>query len=102
MYLIEILLPLYDNEARPFGAAAFDSMRNELANRFGGVTAFRRAPAEGVWKESDGGVSRDQIVIFEVMADRLDRAWWAGFRGKLERRFAQEEVVVRATACERL
>ena len=102
MYLIEILLPLYDNEGRPFGAAAFDRVRNELANRFGGVTAFRRAPAEGVWKESGGGVSRDQIVIFEVMADRLDREWWAGFREGLERRFAQEEIVVRATTFERL
>ncbi|HEV2761494.1 MAG TPA: hypothetical protein VGV38_00770 [Pyrinomonadaceae bacterium] len=102
MYLIEILLPVYDNEGRPFGAEAFDRVRNELADRFGGVTAFRRAPAEGVWKETDGGVSRDRIVIFEVMAEKLDRAWWVGFRRELERRFAQDEVVVRATATERL
>lgn len=102
MYLIEILLPLYDNEGRPFDAAEFDRVRNELANRFGGVTAFRRAPAEGVWKESGGEVSRDRIVIFEVMADSLERDWWDGFRRELERRFAQDEIIVRATTCERL
>ncbi|HEV2764291.1 MAG TPA: hypothetical protein VGV38_15030 [Pyrinomonadaceae bacterium] len=102
MYLIEILLPVYDNEGRPFGADAFDRVRNELANRFGGVTAFQRAPAEGVWKETGGGVSRDQIVIFEVMAEKLERAWWADFRRELERRFRQDEIVVRATSFERL
>ena len=102
MYLIEVLLPLYDNEGRPFGTAAFDRVRNELANRFGGVTAFRRAPAEGVWKESGGVVSRDEIAIFEVMAERLEREWWAGFRCELERCFAQEEVVVRSTTFEKL
>ena len=102
MYLVQILLPLYDNEGRAFGRAEFDRVRTELADRFGGVTAFQRAPAEGVWKEGDGGTSRDEIVIFEVMCDPLERAWWAAFRAELERRFAQDEVVVRATPFERI
>lgn len=101
MHLIEILLPLADNEGRAFGAGEFDRVRDELAARFGGVTAFRRAPAEGVWAEGDG-VSRDAVVIFEVMADALDRAWWRAYRGELERRFRQEKLVVRATAFEEL
>jgi hypothetical protein len=101
MHLIQILLPLYDNEGRAFGRERFDAVRNELAERFGGVTAFRRAPAEGVWKEG-GGTSRDEIVIFEVMAERLERDWWAGYRAELELRFAQDEIVVRATTCERI
>lgn len=101
MHLIEILLPLTDNEGRPFGAGEFDRVRDDLAARFGGVTAFRRAPAEGVWAEG-GGVSRDEVVIFEVMTDALDREWWAAYRGELERRFRQEKLVVRATAFEEL
>ena len=96
MFLVEILLPLYDNEGRAFGAAEFDRVRDELAARFGGVTAFRRAPAEGVWAEG-GEVSRDRIVIFEVMADALEREWWAAYRRGLEARFRQEKLVVRAT-----
>ena len=76
-------------------------MRDELAARFGGVTAFRRAPAEGVWRE--GGVeSRDRVVIFEVMADALERDWWRVYREELERRFRQEKMVVRATEFEEL
>jgi hypothetical protein len=101
MFLVEILLPLYDNEGRRFGVGEFDRVSDELAERFGGVTAFRRSPAEGVWREG-GGESRDRVVIFEVMAEELDRAWWRGYREDLERRFRQEKIVARATRFEEL
>ena len=101
MHLVEILLPLYDNEGRPFGAGELDRVSEELAARFGGVTAFRRAPAEGVWREG-GWESRDHVVVFEVMADGLERAWWRAYRGELERRVRQEKIVVRATEFEEL
>ncbi len=101
MFLVEILLPLYDNEGRGFGAEEFDRVSEELAGRFGGVTAFRRAPGEGVWR-AGGGESRDRVVVFEVMSQGLDRAWWRGYREKLERRFRQEKVVARATEFEEL
>ena len=101
MFLVEILLPLYDNEGRAFGGDAFDRVSDELAASFGGVTAFRRAPAEGVWREG-GAESRDRVVVFEVMAEELDRAWWRDYREEMERRFRQEKVVVRATTFEEL
>jgi hypothetical protein len=101
MYRIEIFLPLYDNEGRAFARGEFDRVRRELTDRFGGVTAFTRAPAEGVWKEG-GEETRDQIVIFEVMAERLDREWGGTFRAELERRFRQEELLIRASEIERL
>jgi hypothetical protein len=37
-----------------------------------------------------------------VVADEVDRAWWAGYRDGLQQRFRQDEVLVRATAVERL
>jgi hypothetical protein len=102
MFLVEILLPLYDNEGRRFGAGDFDRVSEELAGRFGGVTAFRRAPGEGVWRAGGSGESRDRVVVFEVMADELDRAWWRDYREDLERRFRQEKIVARATEFEEL
>ncbi len=102
MHLVQLLLPLYDNDQQPFTHAAFDQVRNELAEQFRGVTAWRRSPAEGVWQTDDGQTSRDDIVIFEVMVDALDRAWWATYREELERRFRQEHLVVRAHAIEPL
>jgi hypothetical protein len=102
MYLVQLLLPLYDNNQQPFGRAIFDRVRNELAENFGGVTAFLRAPAEGVWQDEGGGVSHDEIVIFEVMTGQLDRAWWARYRTELAHRFKQEELIVRASEMEQL
>jgi hypothetical protein len=102
MYLVQMLLPLYDNEGKAFGKAMFDRVRDEMAERFGGVTAHRRSPAEGLWKEDEGEVSRDDVVIYEVMAEELDRAGWKRYAQELAARFRQEELMVRAIAVERL
>jgi hypothetical protein len=101
MYLVQLLLPLYDNEKRPFGQEYLDRVRAELTEEFSGVTSFRRAPAEGVWKDG-GELNHDEIIIFEVMANELDRDWWAHYRGELEKRFRQEELVIRSTEMEQL
>jgi hypothetical protein len=102
MHLIEILLPLADNEGKPFAADLHGQVRDELVEHFGGVTAFTRSPAEGLWKEGGEASGRDDIVIFEVMSDWLDRGWWRGYRTELERRFRQDEIVVRAREFELL
>lgn len=96
MYLVQLLLPLYDNEGRPFEQKEYVALRSDLADRFGGVTAYMRAPARGVWKDDAGETSRDDIVIFEVMTEDLDEEWWSAFRRELETRFRQESVIVRA------
>jgi hypothetical protein len=102
MHLVQILLPLFDNEGRELPAGDRRRVRDELALRFGGVTAFTRAPAEGLWKGGEGRTSRDEIVVLEVMAADLDEAWWRAYREGLEARFRQEEVVVRALPMLRL
>jgi len=102
MYLVQILLPLADNEGHRFSRNAYDRVRAELTEEFGGVTAFLRSPAEGSWVERHGAVSRDDVVIYEVMTGTLDREWWDAYRVKLQKRFRQEELVVRASAMERL
>lgn len=100
MYLIQFLLPLRDNEGVAFGQAAFDRVTAELTEHFGGLTTYLRAPAEGAWCEPGGALDRDQVVIFEVMAERVERDWWAAYRTGLEQRFRQQQVLVRASAVE--
>ena len=102
VHLIEILLPLSDNDGKRFDAALHAQVRDELIEHFGGVTAFTRSPAEGLWQPGEGERERDEIIIFEVMADWLDRGWWRGYRAELERRFRQDEIVVRAREVELL
>lgn len=101
MHLVEILLPLRDNGGRPLPPDAHARTRAELADRFGGLTAFTRAPAEGLWRDEDE-TARDEIVVLEVMDPDLDRAWWSAYRAELEARFRQKEIVIRATAIARL
>jgi hypothetical protein len=95
IYLIQLLLPLYDNAGAPLPRELYAQVREELTGKYGGLTAFTRAPAEGLWQEG-GETKRDDIVVLEVMADQLDRAWWQGYRRDLERAFRQEAIVVRA------
>ena len=101
MHLIQLMLPLYDNAGVPIDAQLFRDVRQVLLERFGGVTAFTRAPAQGVWQDGSG-VQRDDVLLYEVMAESLDREWWAAYRRELEGRFRQQELVVRAQAIERL
>jgi hypothetical protein len=101
MVLVQLLLPLYDNVGSPLPRDHFRGVRDELTERFGGLTAHTRAPAEGLWKEEEGDrPAHDDIVIYEVMAEELDRAWWKKYRHALERRFKQEQIVVRAQEIE--
>jgi hypothetical protein len=102
MYLIQILLPLYDNSGIPFDAAEFRRVRDELAERFGGITTYVRSPALGVWKDTPETTIHDEIVIYEVMSDHLDRGWWRHYRETLAERYRQDWLVVRANAVELL
>ena len=96
VYLVQLLLPLYDNAGTPFPRDLYVAVSAELTRAFGGLTAYSRSPAEGLWREQGEATRRDDIVVYEVMADALDEAWWRRYREELEERFAQDRLVVRA------
>ena len=102
IHLVQLLIPLRDNRGSSFPASHYAALREELATRFGGITAYTRAPAEGTWDADGRSRDTDDIVIYEVMVDRLDRDWWSAFRRSLEARFEQDELVIRAQQIERL
>lgn len=102
MYLIQLFLPLRDNAGEKFPDAMYRGIRDQLTERFGGMTAYALAPAEGHWHSEDAATVRDDMVIYEVMVDRLDRAWWKHYRASLEELFAQEQMLIRAQEVEQL
>lgn len=51
------------------------------------------APASGLWRESIT-THADEIVIFEIILESADRAWWTAYRKQLEERFRQKSVMV--------
>ncbi len=102
MHLVQLLLPLYDNRGNRLNKSLFAQVRDELVERFGGLTAHARAPASGLYQEGAGETVHDDLVIYEVMVDTLDEPWWRSYRAELEKRFRQDDLVVRAHPIVRL
>ncbi|MCM0081846.1 hypothetical protein L4X63_09615 [Geomonas sp. Red32] len=102
MHLVQILLPLYDNAGQPFPHHLYLQIRDELSERFGGITTYMRSPARGLWKERQDTTVHDDIVIYEVMVRELDRDWWREYREMLTATFRQAVMIVRATEVELL
>jgi hypothetical protein len=96
MHLVEILLPADENLAAKRRAFA-----RELTQRFGGVTAFSRSPAKGLYAD-DGKQVEDDIIVFEVMTETIDKAWWSALRKRLEEEHRQDEIVIRTSSVDRL
>lgn len=94
-HLIQLLLPVADNQGRAFPDDVLENVKSTLVEKFGGVTAFSRAPAQGVWA-GPHRTQHDDVVIVEVMAGTMDETWWGNFRAGLERKLGQQEIVVRA------
>ena len=101
-FVIQLLLPLYDNNRQSFSPHEFARVRRELTDRFGGVTAYTRSPAEGFWEDDDGQTRRDDVIIVEVMVEEIERTWWGAYGTEVADRFAQKEMVIRAIPFESL
>ena len=99
--VVEIFLPVTYGDGSPIPAEIFEVLKQELAEKFGGVTVYSRSPAEGLWQKG-GQKEREAIVIFEVMTDRVEKDWWSEFRGRLEALLRQEEVRIRSKRAARL
>jgi hypothetical protein len=99
--LIQIFLPLYGAEGRRIATRTFERTAAQLVRDFGGLTAYKRSPAQGLWRKG-GRTERDDIVVYEVMADRLARRGWQSRRRALEREYRQKSIVIRALAFEQV
>jgi hypothetical protein len=99
MYLIQLFLPLFDEKGLAFSDQPFSDVRAQLTEKFGGITTYSRAPAKGFWK-NEGKLHRDDMVVFEVMTENLDRQWWNSYRQNLETCFRQDQLSIRAQVIE--
>ncbi len=102
MHLIQIFLPLYDNNKQAFDRTLYDELRTGLKDQFGGVTFYRNASVEGLWKDETGKTNYDELIIAEVMISDLDKDWWQQFKKRLEQIFKQEEILIRSIVFEKL
>lgn len=95
MHLIQLFLPLTDNEGKAFRKELFHAVEEELTHQFGGVRSYVRAPAKGLWKETEDNTIRDEIILIEVMSDAIDTSYWNAYKLKLKDLFQQIEIIIR-------
>lgn len=96
--LVQLLLPLYDNNGTLFPKKYYEAVKAKLIEDFGGVTAYSQAPASGLWQEQNESIVKDKIIVYEVMVGRIDRSYWKKFKGHLQEQFQQQELIIRQTA----
>ena len=101
MVLIQLLLPA-TGVARADDVAPLAETRQELAERFNGLTAYLRSPAKGSWTAPDGHTEQDDVVMVEIVTETFDRAWWRSYAATLAVRFDQESIHVRAVPVDML
>ena len=94
MQLVQILLPRTDNAGRPFRQEEYDHVKKDLVRRFDGVTAYLQSPAEGLWRQG-AEAANEEIVIFEVMVEEVDREDWRKRQIWLGEMFRQDKIVIR-------
>ncbi|MCF0075275.1 hypothetical protein LZD49_32645 [Dyadobacter sp. CY261] len=95
MYLMQIFLPTRDNQGDSIPEEHFLALRDELTDRFGGVTIYTRAPVEGIWKPSENNAQVDQLVIYEVLLGSLEISYWKKVKSRLETSFMQAQIMMR-------
>jgi inorganic pyrophosphatase len=93
--LVQLFLPLYDEQGRPFLQAFFTAVKKKLTEKFGGVTVYAHSPVSGLWEDGQSKIVRDTMVIFEVMAGEIDAAFWKKYKSSLMKKFGQKELLVR-------
>jgi hypothetical protein len=63
VHLVEIFLPLSSNEGTPLPSDEFGRVREQLIERWGGVTAFTRTPAKGVTLQTEMREQRTRLLF---------------------------------------
>src|SRR6187401_1105178 len=95
MFLVQILLPAFDNSGRRIPAREFRAVKKEITDKFHGLTAYSRSTAEGFWGKGQA-TQHDEIIVYEVMVPTLQQGWWKRYRRRLEKRFRQNSIIVRS------
>ena len=90
MHLIQLLLPVKAGSEKKIAQT-----REELVEKFEGVTAYDRTPAKGAWVAPGGQEEHDDVIMVEVLVDALDREWWRRYGDELASRFGEEKIHIR-------
>ena len=96
MKLIQIFIPLYDVEGNQFPGSIYESIKQLLTSKFDGLTIYQRSPAIGLWKENNHKTIKDDIIIYEIITEDVDKDFWLEFKKDKQEQLKQEELLIRS------
>ena len=90
----DIFIPLFYNSGEPVEPEKFQSLQDQLLDRFDGLTFFPQ-PNRGIWRMADV-TYRDEIVIYRVLAsaDTEARRFLKELKEQLKSEFDQHEILI--------
>src|SRR5438045_2446338 len=90
----EILLPLILNDGMPIKPELYDLTRDELLERFGGLTHSPQ-PRSGYWKDKDQRY-QDELLLYIIDVDDTEenREFFTFYKPTLLERFQQIEIYI--------
>lgn len=97
MKCIELFIPLFNKNGKAFAKKKYKWLRVLLTDKFGGLTIYARAPAEGFWQEKAERTVNDKMIIYEVLVPAIDKVFWQELKLNLLKKFAQDEILIRVT-----
>ncbi|MFC3199459.1 hypothetical protein ACFOET_17690 [Parapedobacter deserti] len=95
MKLVQVFVPLVDNDGNRFPEEKFKDLQSALTEKFGGITVYRQMSIEGLWKETNKRTDKDMLAIFEVLADVVDTDYWEQLKARLATKFRQKDLLIR-------
>ncbi|WP_449437091.1 hypothetical protein [Pedobacter steynii] len=98
--LVELFLPLRDDDGEVFPEKLYAGIREELMAKFGGLTEYSRSPVKGFWKPDQGKEEKDELLVFEVMCAEIEPEFWDKLKLRLLKIFKQDSLVIRSSKIE--
>jgi inorganic pyrophosphatase len=93
--LIQLFLPTIAKNGKPFPRSYYDTVREQLTDKFNGVSMYFNSKVSGVWKDEDAKLVKDELMVFEVMSDAITLDFWKSYQRSLQKQFKQESILIR-------
>jgi len=92
--LIQLLLPLQDENGEVFPAARYAKVHKQLIEKFGGLTLYQRNPAEGYWKNGSSKTIKEPMLVHEVLSGAIEEDFWKQLKSSLMKEFRQQDIQI--------
>ncbi|RZK56991.1 MAG: inorganic diphosphatase [Pedobacter sp.] len=90
---LELMIPETNAAGDKYPQGYYRDLEKELMKNFGGLTAYQRTPVAGMWQD-ESACTQQSMFVYELLLAKLDLTYWQQLKQKLEKKFAQKEILI--------